>query len=88
MSVANSPGNSRETLYQPHRKSVIRGLHTPLLGKPAIEALQLLTFLNGIKLDDIIKQFPTLFTGLRRLKDSYKIKLKAGATPYALSVPR
>ena len=67
---------------------VIRGLHTPLLGKPAIEALQLLTFLNGIKLDDIIRQFPTLFNGLGRLKDSYKIKLKAGATPYALSVPR
>jgi len=67
---------------------VIRGLHTPLLGKPAIEALQLLTFLNGIKLNDIIKKFPTLFTGLGRLKDSYRIKLKAGATPYALSVPR
>ena len=63
-------------------------LHTPLLGKPAIEALQLLTFLNGIKLDDIIRKFPTLFTGLGRLKDSYKIKLKAGATPYALSVPQ
>ena len=67
---------------------VIHGLHTPLLGKPAIKALQLLTFLNRIKLDDIIKQFPTLFTGLGRLKDSYKIKLKAGVTPYALSVPQ
>ena len=66
---------------------VIRSLHTPLLGKPAIEALQLLTFLNGIKLDDIIRKFPTLFTGLGRLKDSYKIKL-AGAAPYALSVPQ
>ena len=67
---------------------VIRGLHTPLLGKPAIEAVQLLTFLNGIKLDDIISKFPTLFTGLGRLRDSYKIKLKDGAIPYALSVPR
>jgi len=67
---------------------VIHGLHTPLLGKPAIEALQLLTFLNGIKLDDIISKFPTLFTGLGRLRDSYKIKLKDGANPYALSVQR
>ena len=65
---------------------VIRGLHTPLLGRPAIEALQLLRILNGIQIDDIFKKFPRLFTGLGRLKDSYKIKLKA--TPYALSVPR
>ena len=27
-------------------------------------------------------------SSLGRLKDSYRIKLKAGATPYALSVPR
>ena len=55
---------------------IIRGLHTPLLGRPAIEALQLLTVLNGIQTDDIVKEFPRLFTGLGRLKDNYKIKLK------------
>ena len=39
---------------------------------------------------DVIKQFPQLFTGLGRLKDSYKIKLKKEAIPFAfaLSVPR
>ena len=65
----------------------IHGLHTLLLGKPVIEALQLLIFLNGIQIDDIIKRFPALFTGLGRLKDSYKINLKAGATPMLFLCP-
>ena len=78
-------GQFTQLQYQPH---VIRGLHTPLLGKLAKKALELLTFLNGIKLDEIIREFPILYTGLGRLKDSHTIKLKAGATPYALSVPR
>ena len=36
---------------------VIRGLHTPLLERPAIEALQLLTVPNGIQTDDIVRSF-------------------------------
>ena len=82
MSVANSLRNSISTTQDIY---TIRGLHTPLLGRPAIEAQQLLTILNGIQIDDIVKKFPRLFTGLGKLKD---IKLKTGTKPYALSVPR
>ena len=44
--------------------------------------------MNGVQLQDVVKQFPQLFTGLGRLKDSYKIKLRQEAIPFALSVPR
>ena len=30
-----------------------------------------------------MQQFPELFKGLGKLKDSYKIKLREGATPFA-----
>ena len=67
---------------------VVRGLHKPLLGRPVIEALNIVAFVNGIQVQDIMKHYPNLFTGLGRLKDSYKIKLTQGAEPFALSVPR
>jgi len=57
------------------------------LGRPAIEALNIVAFVNGIQVQDVVKQFPNLFTGLGRLKDSYEIKLRQGATPFALAVP-
>jgi len=37
---------------------------------------------------NILKQFPEVFKGLGKLKDSYKIKLKDDATPFALTTQR
>ena len=51
-------------------------------------ALNLVAFVGGIQLQEIVEMFPSLFTGLGRLKDSYCIKLKQGAQPFALSAPR
>ena len=51
-------------------------------------ALDLVAFVGGIQLQEIMEMFPSLFTGLGRLKDSYCIKLKQGAQSFALSVPR
>ena len=53
---------------------VIRGLHRALLGRPAIEALQVVQKVEPVQSSDIVKQFPELFQGLGRLKDSYKIQ--------------
>ena len=78
----------RNTLQTTQEIYVVRGLHKPLLGRPAIEALNIAAFVNGVQLQDVVKQFPQLFTGLGRLKDSYKIKLRQEAIPFALSVPR
>ena len=66
---------------------VVKGLTKPLLGRPAITALHLRSFICGsIQLQEVMEKLPTLFTGLDRLKDSCCIKLKEGAQPFALSV--
>ena len=50
--------------------------------------LNLVPIVGGIQLQKILDMFPSLFTELGRLKDNYCIKLKEGAQPFALSVPR
>ena len=67
---------------------MVKGLTKPLLGRPAITALNLIAFVGGIQLQDIMEKFPTLLTGLGRRKDNYRIKLKPEAQPFALSAPR
>ena len=67
---------------------VIEDLHKALLGSPAIEALQILSFVEPVQASDIFIQFPQLFTGLGKLQDSYQIKLRNDAKPFALNAPR
>jgi len=69
---------------------VVPGLHTPLLGRPAIESLGLITRVASIGLtgDQIPLQYPNLFKGLRKLKGEYTIQLREGACPFALMTPR
>ncbi len=64
-------------------------LTKPLLGLPAIKALTLVKRVHTVQVgEDIIKGYPTVFKGLGKLTAPYKIELKPGATPYALSAPR
>ena len=72
----------QQTIY------VIEDLHKALLGCPAIKALQILSFVEPVQASDIFMQFPQLFTGLGKLQDSYKIKLRNDAKPFALNAPR
>ena len=37
--------------------------------------------------DNVVEQFPELFKGPGKLKDSYKIMLREGATPFGLTTP-
>eukprot|EP00731_Ephydatia_muelleri_P034154 Em0049g1a len=69
---------------------VVPGLHTPLLGRPAIESLGLITRIASIGLtgDQIPLQYPNLFKGLGKLKGEYTIRLREGACPFALMTPR
>ena len=69
---------------------VVPGLHTPLLGRPAIESLGLITRVASIGLtgDQIPLQYPNLFKGLGKLKGKYTIRLREGACPFALMTPR
>ncbi|KXJ30128.1 Retrovirus-related Pol polyprotein from transposon opus [Exaiptasia diaphana] len=64
---------------------VVRGLKRPLLGRPAIEALNIVSFVNAVfEKDDVVKRYPKLFTGLGKLETAYHIELEKDAKPYAL----
>ena len=86
--VANLKAGSstcNQTVY------VVPELHTPLLGRPAIEALQLVKRVGSVednKPFDPQKLFPALFQSLGKLQRPYHIQLKDDAKPLALTAPR
>ena len=67
---------------------VVKWLTKPLLGRPAITALNLVALVGGFELQEVMEKFSKLFSGLGRLKDSYNIQLKQGAQPFALVAPQ
>lgn len=77
-----------------HTVYVVRGLQTPLLGRPAIQALHLLSQINsvstsGLPESTVAKTFPSLFSGLGVVKGPpHQIRLRDDATPYSLLTPR
>ena len=79
----------RERMY------VVKGLNKPLLGRPAIEKLELLRSVATVSNSDVspqsktpIEEFPELFQGLGKLRGDHVIKLQEGAKPFAQSTPR
>lgn len=66
----------------------VQNLSRALLGTPAIQALNVAVLIEPVQGDNVVEQFPELFKGLGKLKDSYKIKLREGATPFALMTLR
>lgn len=79
--------------YQTNRSTqnvyVVRGLQRPLLGRPAIKALNTLRRLYEIEsVVDVCREFPKFFKGLGLFPGEYRICLKEGAIPFALSTPR
>jgi len=73
------------------RVYVVDSLVCPLLGKPAIKALKVVTVCNVDSesfRERIMKQFPKLFSGLGELEGEYNIQLKEDAQPKAISSPR
>ena len=68
---------------------VVQTLKKALLGKPAIEALNLVARVNSVSRgEEIADKYPALFTGLGSLEGEYHIQLKEDATPFALTAPR
>ena len=68
---------------------VVKGLDKPLLGRPAIEGLKIVSLVGPVQAEEsVVQKFPKLFQGLGRLKDNYTIKLRENAEPYALNTPR
>ena len=71
---------------------IVKDLHTPLLGRPAIEALDIVSraHLDHIEKtgQNIQENFPNLFTGLGKIEGNYQIQLIPGAVPFSLNTPR
>jgi hypothetical protein len=69
---------------------IIDSVARPLLGLPAIEALQLIERVSELEdPGEVFKnKFPKVFSGLGRIAGDYKIRLKEDAVPYALTTPR
>ena len=54
-----------------------------------IQSLEILAFVQPIQAKEVATAFPELFSGLGRLKgNSYKIKLREGATHHLVSIPQ
>ena len=69
---------------------VVEGLHKQLLGRPAIQALELAVRVHGVQESNLspVARYPSLFRGLGKLEGDYSIQLEEGAKPYAMTVPR
>ncbi|KXJ13677.1 hypothetical protein AC249_AIPGENE14280 [Exaiptasia diaphana] len=83
--ITASPDNStKQKVY------VVSGLKTPLLGRPAIQALKLLTKVENVNSPHAttFERYSDLFHGLGKLSGEYHIQLKDTAHPYAVHTPR
>ena len=72
---------------------IVEGLNNNLLGLPAITSLNLAkhldeTLITAYRAEDILQEYPKLFSGLGNLGDNYEIKLKSDANPHSLYTPR
>lgn len=74
--------SSKQTVY------VVSTLSKPLLGKLAIESLNLISRVDIVDKDSCKANYPELFTGLGLMTGEYKIRLKPDSTPYAITTPR
>lgn len=82
LSMTFAGSTSREEVY------VLRGLRTPLLGKPAIEKLSVLAQVDSVKTLNPLSEFAQVFQGLGTFEEEYDLKLKSEAKPFALTSPR
>ena len=77
--LENSSTQTKETIF------VVEGLSKPLLGRPAIQSLQLVKRVSTVnKKLSPQEQYPNLFTGRGELEGDYTIR---EAKPLALSAP-
>ena len=89
----NVMGQFKATLEHKNAKSeqevfVIQKLQNNLLGLPAITALNILCRIQATYAEDILSQFPEIFTGLGNLGQEYQIQIKPDAQPFALHTSR
>ena len=69
---------------------VVQGLRLPLLGRPAVEALNIVSVVQQVQIstDELYKKFPQVFDGLGKLDGEYHFHLRDDARPYVVTTPR
>ena len=67
---------------------VVQNVHTALVGRPAIEALGLVTRIGSIRKSNIQEKYPGIFQGLGTMQGEYHIQLRSGAVPFSQTTPR
>ena len=82
-------GQCKQEIY------VVENLKEPLLGRPAIDALNLVQEVDTIHCEgsrrieqEVKKRNPYLFKGLGELEGEFSITLTPGSAPYAITTPR
>ncbi len=83
--ISYKNSTSRQCVY------VVDNIVYPLLGKPAIKALSVVSIcdVDAVSFRDrIMQRFPRLFSGLGELEGEYDIQIQADAQPRAISSPR
>ena len=70
-----------------HPVYIVKKLQQNLLSLPAIWSLNILAQVDAI-VKSVPDQFPVVFTGLGTFPDTYQVKLKPDAEPFALFTPR
>ena len=85
-------GNGKATTQEIY---IVENRKEPLLGRPAVEALNLVQKVETVHSEDSTRieqevktMYPNLFNGLGELEGEFSIKLKPGSTPYAITTPR
>ena len=88
-------GVHRATIESKNSKTVqdlyvVKGLKQPLLGKPAIQALEILKRINAVSSSKVEPktEYPELFRGLGKMENAYTVRLKEGAKPFSIASPR
>lgn len=69
-----------------YRLCVTQGLKAPLLGKPAIEDLNVLDSLYSVRDLHFLGEFPNLFQNLCNSAEEYEVRFVADAPPFAFSL--
>ena len=67
---------------------VVRDLQRALVGRPAIEGLDLVSRINSLDQNSIPQKYPHIFQGLSTMEGEYHIQLRDGAVPFAQTTPR